>query len=70
MERVTFCPACGSETPQEKPRCEMCNAPLRRDRVAWLRRIPTLPSFSPLVVLVVLAVIALIVAIVTALKYR
>jgi len=70
VERVTFCPACGSETPRAKPRCEMCNAPLRKDRAAWIRRLPAMPSFSPLIVLVTLAAIALIVAVVTAVKYR
>jgi len=70
VERVTFCPACGSGTPQAKPRCEMCNAPLRKERFGWIRRPPALPSPSALVVLVALAVVALVVAVVTAIAYR
>jgi len=70
VERVTFCPACGSSTPQSKPRCETCNAPLRRERFRWLPRLPTLPTPSALVLLVALAAVALIVAIVTAILYR
>ena len=70
MERVTFCPACGSETPQARPRCEMCGAPLRKERFPWLRRLPSLPAPSPLVLLLTLAVIALLVAIATAIAYR
>ena len=70
MERVTFCPACGSETPQTKPRCEMCNAPLKKERFAWSRWTRALPMPSPLVLLVALAIIALFVAIVTAIAYR
>jgi len=70
VERVTFCPACGSETPHTKPRCEMCNAPLKKERFPWSRWARWLPTPSVLVLLVALAVIALVVAIVTAIAYR
>jgi predicted amidophosphoribosyltransferase len=76
VERVTFCPACGSQTPQANPRCEMCNAPLRRATnkpldwaLDWRRWIRWLPTPSPLVLLVTLAVIALGVAVVTAIVF-
>ena len=70
MERVTFCPACGSETPASKPRCEMCDAPLKKTTFDWTRRLRAIPTPSPLASLIALAVIAVAVAVVTAIVYR
>jgi len=70
VERITFCPACGSETPASKPRCEMCDAPLKKKTVDWTRWLRAVPIPSPLASLVALAVIAVAVAVVTAIVYR
>ena len=68
MERITFCPACGSETAYGRSTCEMCGAPLKKQGVEWRSYLRRIPRPSPLGILVALAVVALAIAVFTALS--
>ena len=67
MERITFCSACGSETAYGA-NCEMCGAPLKKNRFSLKAWLPSLPRPTPLGALVALAVLALAIAVYTALN--
>jgi predicted amidophosphoribosyltransferase len=70
VERITFCPACGAETPFRQDSCESCGAPLMRKGRDWTRWLRHLPRPSPLALLVAGAVVALAIAILTAVAHN
>ena len=69
MEKITFCPACGEANSFRSPRCETCDAPLRKVR-DWGAVFRGLPRPTPLAILIAVAVIALAVAVLTGVLHR